>query len=334
MRAEVGRLREALKTADDAEPPAAGAAFQGVSRSQLEGGVMLAQIGTGMTASADMLEKEREGLSVLDQVFQQAKSAVERLNERTALVLEHARSSSGAAETLDQTAHQIQSLVSNIQEISNQTNLLALNAAIEAARAGQAGRGFAVVAAEVRHLAGKVSSASADIQALVQQIGQETSAIHAMVDRTTQCAGDIAVSARQIDGEVDALVQHSENMQAVIGRVAVGAFLTSVKLDHAIWKNRVYQQIIDGAFEAGLSDHTSCRLGKWYYEGQGARFYCHTAGYRAIEAPHAAVHRHGLDALAAGGEGDWDGMMQHLLAMESASREVVSAIDRLQAEAA
>ncbi len=61
----------------------------------------------------------------------------------------------------------INAIIASIQAIAGQTNLLALNATIEAARAGQAGQGFAVVAAEVRHLADRSGTASAEIATLV-----------------------------------------------------------------------------------------------------------------------------------------------------------------------
>ncbi len=59
-------------------------------------------------------------------------------------------------------------IVDTIKSIADQTNLLALNAAIEAARAGQHGRGFAVVADEVRQLAGRTTTSTAEIEAVVK----------------------------------------------------------------------------------------------------------------------------------------------------------------------
>ena len=75
-----------------------------------------------------------------------------------------------------QKAEQILESVDSIQEIADETHLLALNASIESAAAGEFGKRFAVVASEVRRLSERAREFTEEIQIVVNDVHQSTSA--------------------------------------------------------------------------------------------------------------------------------------------------------------
>lgn len=243
---------------------------------------------------------------------------------------------------LNARGQEIQHAVVLINDIADQTNLLALNAAIEAARAGEAGRGFAVVADEVRKLAENTKKASESIGNIMGNLLRET---QAMLDDSTAMR-DMAHAAGAVVGDLaERFRQFAQSAGNTLEKTSQGmekSFASLIKVDHMIYKQRTYMAL-NSAGEAQYADAVKvdwhgCRLGKWYYEGEGKERFSGVPSYAAMEKPHAEVHRCAqavLPVISQGWEKDpklQEQIYRDLECMERGSAGVMETIDRMVAE--
>jgi len=100
--------------------------------------------------------------------------------------------------------------------------------------------------------------------------------------------------------------------------------------DHILWKKRLLDMAVgrSTARANDFSDHTLCRLGKWYYSKDADEMRGRPA-FAAIERPHKQVHHRGIEAAKCFERGLIDEGMEHFEALEMASAEVVAALRAL-----
>lgn len=170
----------------------------------------IAMNATEMASAADhTAELAMRGKEVVNRTTKEVQSIADTVLETSKVVA-----------SLGDKSQQIGEIANVIRDIADQTNLLALNAAIEAARAGEHGRGFAVVADEVRKLAERTQSATAEIEQMIRGIQKEVNVAVEKMDAGVHKVDEGVELSQEAIASLDEIVSEVSNLQNKIMQVA------------------------------------------------------------------------------------------------------------------
>lgn len=128
-----------------------------------------------------------------------------------------------AVESLGANSGHIGAIIASIEEIADQTNLLALNAAIEAARAGDQGRGFAVVADEVRRLAERTTTATREIQTIIDVLQRDVKNVVGSMEQSSKSVREGTQGVERSNHAIDEIKGQIDVLAMGVAQVATAA---------------------------------------------------------------------------------------------------------------
>lgn len=193
---------------------------------------------------------------------------------------------------------------------------------------------------------GTVDDGMNEISARVDEVNTRMNEISGILAQQNEASTEVAKGvttivdlSETIAREIESTASSYDRSLAAIGDQLArfgdydvpGKVIRLAKADHIIWKKRLADMVLGRqALKADeLADHHSCRLGKWYYGDLAADFRGHPA-FEKLEAPHALVHKHGIEAARLFNAGDLSGALSEIQKVEEASEDVMALLEELK----
>ncbi|MEW5728954.1 MAG: methyl-accepting chemotaxis protein [Pseudomonadota bacterium] len=231
------------------------------------------------------------------------------------------------AKATDDIRRQIAAVQDEVKGIRDALSATGRQAEAGLASIGRVQSSVSAIVDNVRELDDKLTTHAASLTEQSAATDEVTRSVAVITEKTerSRIHAEIAVEAVAAS-EVMIQEQFSELAKQDIP----DAVLFLAKSDHMLWKKRLAQMLVGkaGLSESEVTDHRSCRLGKWYY-GDASRCYHDNPAFKSLEAPHAAVHEAAREIVRLFNGGDRIAAMEEYKKLEAASKEVVGGLTTL-----
>ena len=309
---------------------------------QSRGTDMLSSLNNSFQEYADQLAGERATLTETFTLIDAAEQAVHGLYQRC-LDIENDTPLPTSPILLGNTLHSLNQLQVALAHNAGHAHALAINTALETAHsqgllnttdsASQQPPGLANIADDVHRLALNMHQLSHRLSVLMEEVNHQVREHSQTMEKKRQADEEIAQAAHSAKQALEQLTDQTQHMHKVIHHSATAAFLHSAKLDHAVWKYRLYKHLLSANMDIRLENHQQCRLGRWHQLGEDYHRYANSDAYRALIAPHRRMHESGAEALNFARLGEHTGLLASLGIMEEASQQLAQQLDRLMEHA-
>ncbi len=292
----------------------------------------LLDIQTDIAESTELSRENLTNSSKINQTYVEATTKLDNISKQIGSLHSGANEINTVVTQLNTKATNIAQAVVTIDQIAFQTNILSLNAAVEAATAGEAGKGFAVVAQEVRNLATRSAEAAKQITNVVTSIQDSVTLTNQKFEQMSQLIDTISTSTVNYSDDIHSVISVSQETFDGLGHITDRVFMSLAKLDHVIWKVNTYLSVAHKKQAFAFVDHKNCRLGKWYNEGLGKKYFANTPSYSKLDRPHSIVHNgtHKVfDSIVEGESINYSDAIEAFKEMEDASKDVFNLLDQI-----
>lgn len=135
--------------------------------------------------------------------------------------------------------------------------------------------------------------------------------------------------ANELSFTADRIQKTTLHSAGAMARVANSFLMTILKSQHYHWREKVYLSILRRSDNVPGDDEFHCALGQWYH-GDGRRDFGHLPAYSALGDAHRKLHEISVRLAKEGFKTmEWAAITPRLDEFESASQQVIYALDKL-----